>query len=237
MKILDDIISTLKGDSEIQKMIVGVYWTAVLSRNCGLSSTFHDPPPHHLVNEAGNFSQKTARELVEYAHSEVQLEASIGMAALNSLIDIETDQCAEVNALDVLEEQGMGKNVAVVGHFPFVPRLRKVAGTLWVLELNLQEGDLSAEEAVNILPQADVVCITGTSFINHTVEFLLSLCRQDSLVMMIGATTPMSPVLFDFGVDMIAGALVVDHEKAMRCISQGATFRQITGVKRMLLAK
>jgi len=237
MKILNDIIDTVTEDCGIKKMIVGAHWTAMVSRNCGLASTFHDPPPHRMVTDAGNLLQKSARKLALYSMSDIQLEASIGMAALNSLIEINMDKCVEMNALEVLEKNGRGKNVAVVGHFPFVPKLKKTAGRLWVLELNPQKGDLNADEAENILPGADVVCITGTSFINHSVEHLLHLCGKESFVMMVGATTPMSPVLFDYGVDMVAGALVVDHEKAMTCIAQGASFKQIKGVKRLIMRK
>ena len=50
--------------------------------------------------------QKTARELAQYAMSDSRLEASIGMAAMNSLIEINADECLELNALNVLEEKG-----------------------------------------------------------------------------------------------------------------------------------
>ena len=125
----------------------------------------------------------------------------------------------------------------MVGHFPFVPILKQSAKELWVLELNPREGDLPADEAGAVLPCADVVCITGTSFINHSVDELLSFCGNNSFVMMVGATSPMSPVLFDYGVDLIAGASVVDQEEAFRCISQGASFRQINGVKRLIMMR
>jgi uncharacterized protein (DUF4213/DUF364 family) len=237
MKILHDIMGTIDGDGEIKKIVAGAHWTAVLSRHCGLSSTFHDPPPHRMVRDAGDLRQKTARELAQYAMSDAQLEASIGMAALNSLIDINTDDCLELNALNVLEEKGRGRAVAVVGHFPFVPKLKKTAKELWVLELNPREGDLSADEAANVLPRADVVCITGSSFINHSVDDLLSFCGKNSFVLMVGATSPMSTVLFDYGVDLIAGASVVDQKGAFECISQGASFRQISGVKRLIMMR
>lgn len=237
MKILNEIISTITEDSDICEICCGTHWTAVVSRNCGLSSTFQDPPPHGRVRDVGNLTQKTALALAAYARSDVQLEASIGMAALNSLIDIDEGRCVELNAFDVLAETGKGKNVAVVGHFPFVPKLRKIAGTLWVIEKRQRNGDLPAEEAENILPRADVVAITGTSFINHTIDGLLGLCRKDSLVMMVGATSPFSSVLFDYGVDMIAGSKVIDPKKAIQCVSQGATFRQIKGIKHLIMKK
>ena len=237
MTIINEVISTITWDCNINKIVAGAHWTAVLSRHCGLSSTFHDPPPHRMVRDAGDLLQKTARELAQYAMSDAQLEASIGMAALNSLIEINTDKCLELNALNVLEEKGRGRAVAVVGHFPFIPKLKKTAKELWVLELNPRDGDLSADEAENVLPRADVVCITGTSFINHSVDDLLSLCGKNSFVMMVGATSPMSPVLFDYGVDLIAGVSVADKKEAVECISQGASFKQIRGVKRLIMMR
>ncbi len=237
MKIIDEIISTLSEDSPVRDICCGVHWTAVVSRSCGLSSTFQDTAPHGKVRDVGSLTRKKALELVTYSGSDVQLEASIGMAAVNSLIDIDEKQCVELNAFEVLAEKGKGKHVAIVGHFPFVPKLRKIAASLWVIEKRPREGDLPAEKAENTLPQADVIAITGTSFINHTVDRLLGWCRKDSLVMMVGATTPMSPILFDYGVDMIAGTKVMDPKKAMSCISQGATFRQIKGIKHLIMKK
>ena len=235
MEILNDIISTVTEDSKIREVHTCIHWTAVASRGCGLSSTFLDDRiPHVPVKDVGKLAQKTALEVVEYARSDNLLEASIGMAALNSLIEIDEDRCVELNAFEILAEKGKGKNVCVVGHFPFIPRMRKLANRLWVLEKRPQEEDLAAEEAENVLPMADVVAITGTSFINHTVDELLSLCRK-SFVVMVGATSPLSPVLFDYGVDMIAGSKVVDPQKAIQCISEGATFKQIKGIKHLIM--
>ena len=237
MEILNSLISSIKEDHAIHQIITGVHWTAVVSKYCGLSSTFQDPPPHRPIDGVGNLARRTALELAEFAKSDAQLEASIGMAALNSLIEVNEKQCIELNAFDELAEKGKDKNIVIVGHFPFIPKLRKLARTLWVLEMNLRPGDLPAEKAEEILPQADVIGITGTALINHTLDGLLSHCKKDSWVMMIGGTTPLSPVLFDYGVDMIAGSKVIDPRKAINCIGQGATFRQIEGIKHLIMKK
>lgn len=231
MKILDDLIFSLREDSVVGEVHACVLWTAVVSKHCGLASTFREEHPHHgRVRDAGNLKGKSALELVEYARSDNLLEASIGMATINSLIDVDESRCVKENALDALIREGRGKNIAIVGHFPWIPQLRTVAKKLWVIEQRPREGDLPAEAAEDILPQADVVGLTGTSFTNHTVEKLLSL-SQHSFVVMIGPTSPLSPILFDYGVDIIAGARVVDAEKAIRCLSEGAMFKQIQGVK------
>jgi uncharacterized protein (DUF4213/DUF364 family) len=38
-------------------------------------------------------------------------------------------------------------------------------------------------------------------------------------------------VLFDYGIDVISGTRVVDPERAVRCVSEGAVFRQVEGVR------
>jgi uncharacterized protein (DUF4213/DUF364 family) len=119
--------------------------------------------------------------------------------------------------------------VAIVGSFPFVPRLRDKVGELWVLERHPSEGELLSDEASRVLPEADVVAITGTALINHTLDGLLALCREDSAVMVLGPSTPLSPVLFDYGVDVVSGTQVVDVDLVLKLISQGATFRQVKG--------
>jgi len=239
MKILNDLISSLKGnDLQVKGVHTCVFWTAVVTNHCGLSSTFRKEGPSHDrgVRDIGHLTQKTALELAGYARSESLLEASIGMATINSMIDIDESECVPKNAFEILLEKGEGKHVAVVGHFPWIPELRKRIKNFWVLEQKLQEGDLPAEQAERILPQCDVVGITGTSFINHTLNDLLGLCEK-AFVVLIGPTAPLSSVLFDYGIDAICGSKVVDAGAVIRSISEGATFREVTGVRLLTLAK
>ncbi len=238
MRIVDDLISSLSEDSVVREVYTFVFWTAVISKNCGLASTFREEHRHHqgVVREAGELRGKSALKLAEYAQSNNLLEASIGMATINSLIDVDENKCVTQNALDILIEKGKGKNIAVVGHFPWVSKLQKVAKRLWVLEQRPQAGDLPAEAAESVLPQADVVAITGTSFINHTIEKLLDLSKGKFIVL-VGPTSPLSPVLFDWGVDVISGVRVVEPEKTIRSISEGAIFRQVKGVKLLNMVK
>jgi uncharacterized protein (DUF4213/DUF364 family) len=234
VKILEDLIGSLKGDAPAREVRVGRFWTAVLSRGCGLASTVGPEVYEHgavYVREAGRLAGRSALELTGLAHSKSTLEAGIGLAAINSLLDVDETHCVELNAAELLIDRGRGKKVALVGHFPFVSALREAAARLWVLELRPRPGDAGAEEAETIVPQADIVAITGSAFINHTIEQLLGLCRPGTLVVVLGPSTPLSPVLFDYGVDVIAGTRVVDVDVALRCLSEGATFRQIRGVR------
>ncbi|MGD0204907.1 MAG: DUF364 domain-containing protein [Dehalococcoidia bacterium] len=240
MKILEDLIGSLGGDAPAREVRVGRFWTAVLSRGCGLASTV-GPEVHErgavYVGEAGRLAGRSALELTGLALSESTLEAGIGLAAINSLLDVDETHCVELNAAELLIDRGRGKKVALVGHFPFVPALREAAARLWVLELRPRPGDAGAEEAETIVPQADIVAITGSAFINHTIDRLLSLCRPGTLVVVLGPSTPLSPVLFDYGVDVVSGTRVVQPDLALRCLSEGATFRQIRGVRLLTMER
>jgi uncharacterized protein (DUF4213/DUF364 family) len=232
MSVLDDLLASLAEDAPVREVRTCVHWTAVVSKHCGLASTLHSerhPHGHMVVQGVGSLHERSALELAQFAKSDRSLEASIGMAAINSLLDVDEEQCVELNAAAWLAERGRGKKIVIVGSFPFISRLREEVDELWVLERHPAEEEWGAEEASEIIPQADVVAITGTSLINHTFEDLLALCRPDSSIMVLGPTTPLSPVLFDYGVDVISGTIVVDIELVLRLISQGATFRQVKG--------
>lgn len=238
MKILNDLISALDIEASVRDVRQGVFHTGVVTRHCGLASTLPRDALRQerpLVKEPGTFVQKSALELAQMAHSESILEAAIGMATINSLIHIDSEICLERNARDLIAEKGQGKRIAMVGHFPFIPKLRDIAEELWVIEKNPREDDFTEKEAENLIPQADVVGITGTAFTNHTLENLLKLCRPHAYVVVLGDTTPLSPLLFDYGVDAICGTKVVDPELALRCVSEGANYRQIRGVKRLTM--
>ena len=124
MKVLDDVISALDAGGGAKDIRQGIFHTGVVTRNCGLASTLprdalRQRPP--LVKQPGALLEKSALELVQMAYSDSILEAAIGMATINSLLEIDEEKCRELNARELIAEKGQGKRVAIVGHFPFIP--------------------------------------------------------------------------------------------------------------------
>jgi len=240
MKILEDLISLLDSKTTVKDIRQGVFHTGVLTRYCGLAATLprdalrEDPP---LVRQPGSLLDIDVSELARMAYSDRLLEAAIGMATINSLLEVEDKDCLDLNAQDLISERGKGKRVAIIGHFPFIPDLHDTAKELWVIEKNPREGDFLEEEASNLLPNAHVVGITGTALTNHTLEPLLEHCDPRAFVVILGDSAPLSPILFEYGVDAISGTKVIDSEMALRCISQGANYRQIKGIRRLTMLK
>ena len=239
MDLLDDLLAALPGDAPIRSVLVGAHWTVVCSRRCGMASTVLATTPHAelKVRDAGRLHLKTARKLAEFARSDNPLEASLGVAALNSLLEVHEHGAVEINAASVLAEHGRGKKVALVGHFPFIPALRPTVRELWVIEQRPAEGEYSAAAAADLLPRAEVVALTGSALLNHTLDGLLALCRPEALVMVLGPSTPLSPVLFEHRASLISGVQVVDEAAVLRTVAQGATFQQVEGVRLLTLRR
>jgi uncharacterized protein (DUF4213/DUF364 family) len=247
MSLIDELLATLP-DGAVWDVRVGVFWTAVVvevegHRRCGLASTVRDDDHHHVagsaVRDAGLLMDRSARELAELARSYRPIEATIGMATINALLPAQEGRWMNLNAGEVIAQHGTDKRVALVGHFPFIPRLRDRVGALWVLEKQPSGEDLPAEAASDVIPRAEVVAITGTTLINHTFEGLMALCRPKALVLVLGPSTPLSPILFDHGVDILSGSVVEDVDSVLWAVSQGANFRQVhrQGVRLVTMQK
>jgi uncharacterized protein (DUF4213/DUF364 family) len=240
--IINALLSTLDYQAPVREILIGVHWTAVVTRNCGLASTPHNLDHHHSdfpapVKDAGKLLEKDTLRLSRMARSESVLEAAIGMATINSLIEVEESRCIDLNAGDFIEEQGSNKRVAIVGHFPFIKKLRQTTKELWVIEKHPRESDLAESEAQNLIPEADVVAITGSAFVNHTIEDLLKLCAPKAFVIVLGPSTPLSPILFDYRIDVISGTKVIEPETVLRHVSQGVIFRQMKGVRLLTMKR
>jgi uncharacterized protein (DUF4213/DUF364 family) len=239
MTVLDDLLAGLPAGGRVRDVLVGRHLTVVSSLRCGLASTLagHGPHGHHPVRDVGKLERKRPQELATWARSDNALEASLGVAAINSLIEPDHRRLVEANALQLLVERGRDRNVALIGHFPFIPDLREAARDLWVIEQDPAEDEHPASAAADLLPKADVVAITGSTLINHTLEALLSRCRPRAFVMILGPSTPLSPILFDHGVAALSGIQVDDEESVLRTIRQGAGFRQVEGLRLVVMIR
>ena len=234
MNLIKDLLENLP-DGEVIDVRVGLHWTAVVLeqggvRRCGLASTLFGGHGHRTepdVPQAGRLEAFSGRELAALALLEQPTQASIGMAALNALLPQAPGEWVEANAEEILAARGKGRRVALVGGFPFARRLKSQVGELLVLDLDPGPDELPAEQAPQVLPQADVIAITGMTLANHTLENLLSLCPPGAFVMVLGPSTPLSPLLFDYGVHLVSGAVVTEIEPVLHTVSQGGNFRQV----------
>jgi len=242
MTVIDDLLSSVAQDAPTASphdLAVGLYWTAVAGPHLGLAATPTDITCcfAHDVNDAGCLHEWPLDRLAQLLRSSHPLEVTIGMAALNALIEVDLADGVEWNARDVILERGRGKTVVTVGHFPFTDALREVAEQTYVLELHPTPGDQPAEAAPELIPQADVVGLTASTLLNGTFEALAKLFPPQALVVMLGPSTPLNPVLFDYGVNILGGAVATDPAAALRYVTQGSSLHRVPGLRRFTMVR
>ncbi len=226
-------------DTLSREVLVGLYWTAVSGERVGLAATLTNITCCDAadVSGVGRLHQRPVYELFDLLHSNHPLEVSIGMAALNSALPVNEADGVEFNARDLILERGRDKHVVTVGHFPFTDAIRQIAAQLSVLELNPDEGDYPASAAPELIPQADVIGLTATTLMNGTFEALRALFPPHALVVMMGPSTPLNKVLFDYEVDILAGALVDDASTFLHYVGQGSSLHRVPGLRRFTMVK
>lgn len=233
--IYNDLIDSIPEDLTVLDCMLGLHWTLVKSElGTGTAMT---------VNGGQQNSSKyreligmSLKELAKDVKSWTMLEASMGLAAINSALntpkqvsaltgqDFKVSADSEAaNAFTQFLPDIKDKKVAVIGHFPNVDLLRKVC-QLSVLERIPQDDDYPDPACEYILPEQDVVFITGTAFINKTMPRLLSLARN-SRIILVGPSVPISPVLFNYGVDTISSTVMLDEELVWRAAKQGGKIK------------
>ena len=68
--------------------------------------------------------EKSAKDLASWVLSDNLLEASIGIAALNSLLEFNEETATQENAVEIITRESQGKNLTIIGHFPFIDRIK-----------------------------------------------------------------------------------------------------------------
>ena len=240
MEILQELLESLKIDVPVTAVVVGPHLMAVASQRLGLAAHLHSSEGAESVyseQEMTALVGRSTRDLARWLMEDKWQRAGIGMASLNSSLEIDYARLHEINAKRIIAGRAADKNLMVVGHFPFVETMRPNVRNLWVMEKQPRAGDISEDEGYQLLSEADVVAITGSSLINHTFERIMFSCKTGSFKIMLGPSTPLSPILFDYGLDVIGGALVEDESTVLSMVKRGVPFRRIEGIRTVVMAK
>ncbi|HIH98091.1 MAG TPA: DUF364 domain-containing protein [Thermoplasmata archaeon] len=220
MKLVDEIIASVEPEPATD-IRVGLKYTAVeVKEKIGLAYNFSDSIMPPLKN-AGSLIGK---DLIKLSKSWNFIEASIGCAAINALLKPKVFK--KMNIFDhILEISKDYKRVGIVGRFPFIGKIR--GREVFVFEKKPMEGALPDTAEEELLPKCDLVVISGSTFVNKSLQRLLELSNGHTLV--IGPTTPLTPILFDHGADLIAGVVAKD-KKALEIVSQGGGTQEFSRV-------
>ena len=223
-KLYDELIAGIPPEPTVRYYQGGYNWSRVVSSedSVGLAMTIPLITRSPLSEEA-SLTGKPLRQVAQLVKSWNFVEAAIGLAAINSWYNqpARAAQCGFVHpgvtddvreAFDVYFEECQGKNVAVIGHFPFIEKRLSGHCQLSILERNPSFGDYPDTACEYLLPQQDYVFITGCTFVNKTLPRLLALSRN-ARVVIVGPSTPLAPILFMHGVYGLSGFISSTPER------------------------
>jgi uncharacterized protein (DUF4213/DUF364 family) len=227
---------------------IGVFYTAaqlsdgstgVAFTPRGLSDTVCCPKSASAAPPAGKLAGRDAWELALYAQASMPLRRAVGVAVLNALSAAAVKHhgilggqaVAGLDALAAAEVQPDDRVAMVGGFVPFIKALKGRVRDLWVIDKHpeaLKEDELafwrSPEQAVDVLSQADVVIITGSSLVEGGIDELLQAAANARRVVLTGPTaSPWPPTFFERGVDVLGGIDIADGKRMLQVVSEGGS--------------
>ncbi len=220
-----------------QEILIGRKFMAVLLEN--YLGTSYRPRTSFLTcnifNNPDELDKISAIDLAEYIISEDLNERAIGVASLNALsqyfIDINKEKYNYHSNFDILSflpifpESKIGM-VGMIG--PFINYLNKRVSKLIVIEDNplIPQGKTKqgffVSSDLNYLEEIDILIMTGSTVIEHSIEGPLNAAKRAIFKVVIGPTASWIPnVAFDLGFDAVCGMKFIEPEMAFRTIMQG----------------
>jgi len=249
-KFYNHLIAEIPEDILVTDCCVGTNWCYV-EAECGMGVSYTVTGGGRPVYD-GAITGLPLRSVAELSKSWNFREATIGVAALNAWYsqlekvealggkiaedtghrghiqhgEADDPVLNEHYATDPfvgLKDAYTGKKVTVIGHFPGVEEMAELCD-LTVLERD-PHGRLDTPDPAceYVLPSQDFVFTTGVILINKTAPRILDLSKNATVVM-VGPSVIASPFLFKWGVDILAGRVVLDAETVRRGVKQGSSF-------------
>jgi uncharacterized protein (DUF4213/DUF364 family) len=263
--MIDAIFGSALDEITIERVVVGLFFTGVKLSNgtAGTSATPIKSIPEAVCCPSsalampfpGKLRGRRAADLAREALSGHGIRRAVGIATVNALADCcwrrrphpDIEVCHGIDAFDATDIRH-GDNVVVVGAFvPFLKELKRRGQGFLVLEQDpatLKADELPffrpAEQAAEILPDADVVLITGSTLVNNTLESLLALARPEARVTVVGPTVGMLPDAFlARGADVLGCVRITEPDAFLDLLAEGGSGYHFFGrtAQKLVLAR
>jgi uncharacterized protein (DUF4213/DUF364 family) len=248
-KTIEQIRYTYKSQNieppKISKVVLGLGYTGVevttqeTDSFLGLAATVPN-----IVNSsncskiefAGNLTNKTLFELMEWSFNSPNIRKIIGLATLNAasqhVFKIKSSYTKLKNDLLSYLNIDVDSKITVIGLMkPLIRKLSKITKSITVVEnlipapaeFNQFKFRHKIEQLRNRDFSTDILFCTGTAFINNTIEKILELFRNKARkIVIIGPSASMIPdILFQKGVNIVGGMEIVDSEATLRVLQEG----------------
>lgn len=224
-ELYNELIEKIPGDIIADSITIGLSWTVVTAgQYCGTAMTVVEQDHECYIDILETRRGQPLKYLASLSKSWNFTEASIGVAAINAYYNNSATWkqgyaagnnpwkiLGSENAFDGYAQAVKGKNVAIIGHFRQLEKRLTEARSVSILERRPTGDDYPDSACEYILPRQDFVFITGSTMINKTLPRLLELSKS-AQVILVGPSTPLTPILFQYGVDELSGFLAGGKE-------------------------
>ena len=238
--LYDCLCDNIRSDERILSTVSGDIWAlAETEQHSGMAMHVHGTSRPAMLPDG--LYRMPLRRAAEALKSWNSTEASLAMAAVNAFYNTE-ERLSELHCSEPFENyctRGIdfrGKTVGIVGHMHGTDEMRRDAEKIFILEREPRGGDYPDPACDYLLPQCDIVLITGSAITNKTLPHLLDLCRS-AYTILVGPSVPMCPELFRFGIDRLSGLVITDRFGIRERIQSGAGGSPYSHGKSFLLIK
>lgn len=230
---------------KVTKVVVGLGYTCVevsayaYEPFLGLASTLSSIVSNtdcSKINFAGELTNFSISELLNWSYEVPSLKKIIGIATLNSVSQhilkiLNPYRKFKGNLVDLLNINEK-TNVMFIGLMkPLIREISKLTRLITIVEDTLSispefkqfkfRHDINQID-VNEL-KTDVLFCSGTTIINNTLELILEKFeRKAQNIIVIGPTASMIPdILFDYGVNIVGGMDIFDSKATLQIVQEG----------------
>jgi len=246
---ISEILGSALDSLFVERAVVGLFFTGAKLSNgtAGACAT-----PIKTIPEAvccptsamampfpGKLRGRPAFDLAKEALSDHGIRRATGIAAMNALADTcwrrrphrETEMRLGIDAFDATDIRP-SDNVVVIGAFvPFLRELKRRRQPFLVVEQDpatLKAEELPffrpADQAPAVVPEADVLLITGTTLINDTLEGLLNAAKPAACVTMVGPTVSLLPDAFlRRGANILGTVRITEPDEFLETLAEGGS--------------
>lgn len=242
-------------DITVENVVMGIFFSGVkLSTGQGgmcftpvkmIPEAVCCPSSAKLMPSPGKLKGRSADEYLDDIFANSILKKTLGIATLNALSvycyengllpDIKVEE--GIDAFDIPDLSKHRKAVVVGALVPILKRLTKEGVDYTVLEKDVRtlKGEelkhfADAEKYPEVVPEADILFITGTTLINDTLEGLLEVAKPGAEIIVAGPTVSMIAEPFrKRGVTILGGDYVHDADKALEILSEAGSGYHLFG--------
>jgi hypothetical protein len=244
VSVLDTLLVDLPNSWRVVEVYVGVNWALSIvvspdgEHHAGIASTPRNIAPDAQYQPGSYPLDIDACEAATLLRSTDNSCVTVALATINALLQPTKSELTYVDAADWLSAHCKDQKVAIFGRFPFIEaEVRPFAKDVYVFEQTPETDEYRQEDMGRLLPEADLIAVTASAIVNHTIDGILAHRLAHHTIVMLGPSAPLTTRLFKCGIDALFGVRVSDQQAAIESVQEGDGFQKMRGVERVSLFK